>query len=599
MSQHLQKRQFVIMGIIIAVLLVFVIRLFHLQVIDKSYRQSAENNALRQLTEHPARGLIYDRNDSLLVYNDAAYDLMVVPNELRAFDTLELCNLLEITKEELLKRIDKAMKWSGMIPSLIAQQMSKEDYGYLQEKLHRFPGFFVQNRTLRHYPHPIAAHILGYVGEVDPGQIEKDPYYQMGDYIGFSGIEKAYESELKGNKGKRIVLVDVHNRERGSFKNGEEDVLPISGQSLWSTIDLVLQEYGEKLMGNKRGSIVAIEPSTGEILCIVSSPSYDPNLLVGNVRSKNYMILVRDTIKSPLFNRALMAMYPPGSTFKLANGLIGLQEGIINDKTVYHCPGGYKMGSHTVACHHSGSANIYSAIQISCNTFFCKTYYNILSNRSKYPNIQAAYQAWKDYVNSMGFGVRFNSDLPYELKGIIPSVQYFDKKYNKSWNGNTVVSMGIGQGEAGTTPLQMANFMAIIANKGFYYKPHVVKAIGTKNNPNTKYQDKIYVNIEPKYFDIIMQGMDMAVIGGTARSAKIDGIHLIGKTGTAQNPHGKDHSVFVSIAPKENPKIVVFVLVENSGFGSVVAAPIASLITEFYLNREVKRKDLEKRIIEM
>lgn len=597
MSQQLQKRQFIIMGIIIAALLVYVFRLFQLQVLDESYRQSADKNALRQITEHPARGLIYDRNDSLMVYNDAAYDLMVVPNELRAFDTLELCNLLEITKEELIKRIDKARKWSGMIPSLIAQQMSKEDYGFLQEKLHKYPGFFVQNRTLRHYPHPIAAHILGYVGEVDAVQIERDPYYQMGDYIGFSGIEKAYENELKGTKGKRVVLVDVHNRERGSFKDGEEDIKPIQGESLWSTLDLMLQEYGEKLMGNKRGSIVAIEPSTGEILCIVSSPTYDPNLLVGNVRSKNYMALVYDSLRSPLFNRALMAMYPPGSTFKLANGLIALQEGILQPNTIYHCPGGYKMGSHTVACHHSGSVNIYSAIQVSCNTFFCKAYYNVLSNRTKYPNIQAAYQAWKDYVNSMGFGVRFNSDLPYELKGIIPSVQYFDKKYRKSWNGNTIVSMGIGQGEAGTTPLQMANFMAIIANKGFYYKPHVVKAIGSKNNPNTKYQDRIYVNIEPQYFDIIMKGMEMAVIGGTARSAKIDGINLIGKTGTAQNPHGKDHSVFVSIAPKENPKIVVFVLIENAGFGATVAAPIASLITEFYLNREVKRKDLEKRII--
>lgn len=590
---------YIIMGIMVMVLLVYLFRLFQLQVVDSSYRRSADRNALRQITEHPARGLIYDRNDSLLVYNDAAYDLMVVPKELRTFDTLELCNLLEISKEELMKRIEKAYKWSTMIPSLIAQQMSKEDYGYLQEKLHKFPGFFVQNRTLRHYPHPIAAHILGYVGEVDAAAIERDPYYQMGDYIGFSGIEKAYENELKGTKGKRIVLVDVHNRERGSFREGEEDVTPVQGLSLWSTLDLTLQEYGELLMQNKRGSIVAIEPSTGEILCIVSSPSYDPNLLVGNVRSKNYMMLVGDTIKSPLFNRALMAMYPPGSTFKLANGLIALQEGIITPSTIYHCPGGYKMGSHTVACHHAGSTNIYSAVQISCNTFFCKAFYNILSNRTKYPNIQSAYQSWKDYVNSMGFGVRFNSDLPYELKGIIPSVQYFDKKYRKSWNGNTIVSMGIGQGEAGTTPLQMANFMAIIANKGFYYKPHVVKAIGSKNNLNNRFKDRIYVNIDPHHFETIMEGMDMAVIGGTARSAKIDGINLIGKTGTAQNPHGRDHSVFVSIAPKENPKIVVFVLVENAGFGATVAAPIASLITEFYINREVKRKDLEKRIMEM
>jgi penicillin-binding protein 2 len=391
----------------------------------------------------------------------------------------------------------------------------------------------------------------------------------------------------------------VHNRERGSYKNGEEDVKPVQGTSIWSTLDLSLQEYGEKLMQNKRGSIVAIEPSTGEILCIVSSPSYDPNLLVGNVRSKNYFHLSQDTVKYPLFNRALMAMYPPGSTFKLANGLIALQEGILTPSTVYFCPGGYNMGSHTVACHHSGSVNVIGAVQHSCNTFFCKSYYNILSNRSKYPNIQTAYQAWKDYINSMGFGVKFQSDLPYELKGIIPSVQYFDKKYHRSWNGNTVVSMGIGQGEAGTTPMQMANFMAIIANKGFYYKPHVVKAIGTKNTPNTRFSDRIYVNIEPRHFETIMQGMEMAVLAGTARSAKIEGINVLGKTGTAQNPHGKDHSVFVCIAPKENPKIVVFVLVENAGFGATVAAPIASLITEFYLNRVVKRKDLEERIMNM
>lgn len=598
MSQLLQKRQYTIIGIVLVTFIVLAFRLFYLQVIDDSFRQSADRNALRKIIEHPARGLIYDRNDSLLVYNDAAYDLMVVPNELRAFDTLELCRVLNIDKKELMKRIEKAMRWSKMLPSLVAQQMSKEDYGYLQEKLHRFPGFFVQNRTLRHYPHPIAAHILGYVGEVSREQIEKDPYYQMGDYIGLSGIEKAYENELRGTKGIRVVLVDVHNRERGSYKDGSEDVTPIQGVSLWSTLDLELQKYGEELMHNKRGSIVAIEPETGEILCIVSMPSYDPNLLVGNVRSKNYGILSSDEVNFPLFNRALMARYPPGSTFKLANGLIALQEGIVTPTTIYPCPGGYRMGSHTIKCHHAGSTNLYNAIQISCNTYFCKAFYNILSNRSKYPTIQKAYAAWEQHVNRLGFGVKFDSDLPYELKGFIPDTTYFDKKYNRAWNGNTVVSMGIGQGEASVTPLQMANFMAIIANKGFYYKPHVIKAIGSKNSPNTRFQKRYETGIKPEYFDAIIEGMDMAVIGGTARSAKIDGIRIIGKTGTAQNPHGRDHSVFVSIAPKESPKIAVFVLVENGGYGSTVAAPIASLITEFYINREVKRKDLEKRIKE-
>jgi len=594
----MDRRYRVIVFIILGVTLVYLVRLFHLQVLDSSYNESAENNALRRIIEHPARGLIYDRNDSLLVYNDAAYDLMIVPNEMREFDTADLCRILDISKEELMRRIERARKFSKMHPTLVAQQMSKSDYGYLQEKLYKFPGFFVQNRTLRHYPKPIAAHILGYVGEVDEKKLEEDGYYQLGDYIGISGIEKAYEQELRGTKGKRVVLVDVHNRVRGSYKNGEEDESSIQGLSLWSTLDMQLQEYGEKLMANKRGSIVAIEPATGEILCIVSMPSYDPNLLVGGVRSKNYTVLMQDLKQRPLFNRALMAMYPPGSTFKLATALIALQEGIITPKTVYSCGGGYNMGSHTVKCHpHAPGPDLIYAISTSCNAYFCRAYYNTLSNRRRYATIQEAYQAWKDYINVLGFGVKFDSDLPYELRGIIPSVEFFDNRYRKSWNANSVISMSIGQGEAGTTPLQMANFVAIIANKGFYYKPHVVKAIGTKDTPNTRYTEKIDCGFDKKHFNAILDGMEQAVLSGTGRVAQIPGIKVLGKTGTAQNPHGKDHSVFVSIAPKEEPKIVVFCLVENGGFGSEAAAPIASLITEFYLNREVKRKDLEQRII--
>ena len=594
-----KKRYYIILAFLGILVLVYIIKLFNIQVLTGSWKKKAEQNALRYITEHPARGLIYDRNDSLLVYNDAAYDLMIVPNELREFDTAELCKVLEITKEDVEKKIEKARVYSAILPSLFEQQISKEDYGYLQEKMHKFPGFFVQNRTLRSYPNPIAAHILGYVSEVNEEDMENDPYYKMGDYIGKSGIEKAYETELRGVKGKRVVLVDVHNREIGSYRDGEEDVLATPGTSVWSTLDMKLQRYGEELMKHKRGAIVAIEPKTGEILCIISSPSYDPNLLVGKARPKNYVALMNDPYK-PLFNRALMASYPPGSTFKLANGLIALQEHIITPDTRYPCAGGgYHIGSHTVHCHNCGSINLAVAVQRSCNSYFCKAYYNILSNRKKYKNITEAYTAWLDYMYSMGFAQKYETDLPYELKGSIPSADYFNKKYNFSWNGNTVVSMGIGQGEAAVTPLQMANMLAVIANRGYYIKPHVVKAIGSKDNLETRYCEKIYSKIDAQNFEYIIDGMKLAILAGTARGAQIDGIELAGKTGTAQNPHGADHSVFALIAPVKDPKIVIFCLVENAGFGATVACPIASLMAEQYLTGEVKREDLEKRIKEM
>lgn len=596
---NLQKRKFFIIAAMALIMLILLCRLFYLQVIETSFRDAAENNALRYITEHPDRGLIFDRNDSLLVYNEAAYDLMVVPNELRAFDTMDLCAILEIDKATLIKRIEKAKNYSPMIPTIFEQQMSKEACGTLQEKLYKFPGFFVQNRTLRSYPQPIAAHILGYIGEANSELIEEDPYYQMGDYVGISGIEKAYEEELRGTKGKRVVLVDVHNREKGSYKDGKEDVKAKPGLDLWCTLDMELQRYGEQLMEGKRGSIVAIEPSTGEILCIVSCPGYDPNLLVGKDRSKNYYALMTDNAKKPLFNRALMAAYPPGSTFKLANGLIALQEGIIDNNTIYYCGGGYNIGNHTIGCHHGGPTNIVSAVQMSCNTFFCKAFYNIVSNKKKYKTIQEGYTAWRNYINGLGFGQKFNTDLPYELKGLIPTAEYFDKKYAGHWNGNSIVSMGIGQGEAGVTPLQMANLLAIIANRGYYIKPHVVKAIGSKDNLNTRYNEKIDCGIDPKYFTPVIKGMELVMTAGTARSSNVPGLKIAGKTGTAQNPHGRDHSVFACFAPSDEPQIAVFVLVENGGWGGVVAAPIATLITEYYINRKVSRPDVERNIMAM
>ena len=599
MSQDNSNRYYIILITLGLLFAIYTVSLFKLQVLDKSYKRKANENAIREKTIHPARGFIYDRNDSLLVYNDAAYDLMLVPNELRPFDTMELCRVLGLEIEEVRKKIEKAAKYSGSVPSLFKQQISKEDYGYLQEKMSEFPGFFVQERTLRTYPQPIAAHILGYVSEVDEQDVENDSYYKMGDYIGKSGIEKAYEPILRGIKGKQKVLVDVHNREVGPFNNGDEDVMAVPGTSIWSTLDMQLQRYGEELMAGKRGAIVAIEPKTGEILCLVSSPNYDPNLLVGTARPKNYGKLVTDPEK-PLFNRALQAAYPPGSTFKLANGLIALQDNIINTSSVYSCSGGgYHIGSHVVHCHNCGGLNIYSAIQRSCNTFFCRAYYNILSNRKKYKNIDEAYTAWLDYMRSMGFLKQYETDLPYELKGRIPSAEYFDKKYNNSWNGNTVVSMGIGQGEAAVTPLQMANMLAVIANKGYYIRPHVVRAIGHRDSLNTQFSNKIYSKIEPRHFETVLQGMKQVITAGTGRGAQIPGIELAGKTGTAQNPHGRDHSVFALIAPANDPQIVIFCLVENGGFGATVACPIASLMAEFYLNRKVERKDLETRMKEL
>lgn len=594
-----QKRSVIISVIVIAVAVIFIVRLFFLQVIDDYYKKSAAENALRYLTEHPARGIVYDRNDSLLVYNEPVYDLMIVPRELRAFDTADMCRLLDIDKETLLKRIDKAKAYSMMIPSTFEQQMSKEDFGYLQEKLYTFPGFFVQSRTLRYYPEPVAAHVLGYVGEVNQEILDNDVYYQLGDYVGISGIEKTYEKELRGIKGKRVVLVDVHNREKGSYKNGEEDLQPVAGTPLWSTLDLALQKYGEELMKNKRGSIVAIEPATGEILCIVSTPSYDPNLLVGKNRTKNYAELANDVDKKPLYNRALQAMYPPGSTFKLANGLIAQQEGVITAATVYSCPRGYVIGNHTIGCHHAGSPDLINAVQVSCNTYFCRAFYNTVSNKKRYKTIQEGYQAWKDHINRMGFGQTFDTDLPFENKGIIPSVNYFDRIYQGRWNGNSIVSMGIGQGEAATTPLQMANLMAIIANRGYYIKPHIIKAIGDKNSPIDDFNERIDAGIDKAYFDPIIKGMELAVEAGTGRQAIVPGIKIAGKTGTAQNPHGKDHSVFACIAPIDQPEIAVFVLVENGGWGGTVAAPIASLIVEYYMKRKISRPDLENRIMNL
>ena len=596
MKDRYANRKYIIMALVLVAALVLAIRLFHVQIIDKTYRVSAANNALRPVTQYPARGLIYDRNGELIVYNQAAYDLLVIPVQTSVFDTARFNEILGITKEDFNERMRAAVDYSRRTPSVFLKMISSETYALLQEELYKFPGFYVQARTLRKYNRPVASHLLGYVGEVDNNLISRDRYYKAGDYIGVSGIEKAYEEQLRGTKGVDIFLVDVHNNIKGSYADGRYDTTAVPGTNLWSTIDVDLQEYGEDLMRNKTGSIVAIEPATGEILTLVTSPSYDPSLLVGRVRSGNFAKLQADTLK-PLFDRALMASYPPGSTFKIMNGLIGLQEGVIRPTSLFTCNMGYHAGSITVGCHfHDSPLDLPSAVAQSCNSWFCNAFRNILEN-PEYESVQDAFDKWREYLVSFGFGNKLGIDLPNELSGFIPTRSYYDRYYGVDrWKALTVISLAIGQGEIGATPLQMANMAAVIANRGSFFIPHVVKKIGEDGAPSAMYTQRYTTGISPENFEPVIEGMEGAVNGGpgsTARGARLDSIIICGKTGTAQNPHGKDHSIFVAFAPKDNPQIAIAVYVENAGYGSTFAAPIASLMIEKYLTGSVKRKYLE------
>lgn len=592
------RRKNAIIFFIILVGLLYVSRLFFIQVIDHRYKIYASSNIQRIITDYAARGLIYDRNGELMVFNEPYYDLMVIPSQVRSMDTLEFIGLLDITRNQFDNRIKEASDYSAFKGSVFERQISKDIYAVLQEKLYKYPGFYVQPRTLRKYPYPVAAHTFGYVGEAGPADIARDPYYRSGDYIGISGIEKHYEEALRGQKGTRIIMVDALNRDIGSFQDGRYDTLAIAGTDLYASLDLQLQIYGEKLMQNKRGSIVAIEPSTGEILALVSSPGYDPNLLVGRVRSQNYRMLQNDTIK-PLFNRALMASYPPGSVFKVANFLVGLQEGGINIHSRYSCPGYYYSGGITVRCRtHPQPVNVSTALQYSCNTFSCIQFRNILE-LPKFESMQQALTTWRDHIVSMGFGVTFNSDLSHELPGLIGSADYYDNIYGqRGWRALTVISLAIGQGEIGTTPVQLANLAATVANRGYFYTPHVVKAIGRPDSLNPLFLEPNYTTIDSIHFETIAYAMAETVNEGTARFSKIPDISMAGKTGTVQNPHGENHSAFISFAPVENPQIAISVIVENAGGGSTWAAPIASLMTEMYLTDTIKRTWFEQRILD-
>ena len=610
MSKDLFKSRYHIVRIIIVFFaLIFLIRLFYLQVINRTYVALATNNAVRELDVYPTRGMIYDRNGLLIVYNEAIYDLMVTPYETKkakGFDTLKLCELLNISKSELLERYEKMKKIKGYarVPNVFAKQLSLQDYSRLQEYMYLFPGFFGQVRTIRKYPHRVAATILGDIGEVNDKQIEASRgYYKPGDYVGKSGIEKVYEKELGGRRGKKLALFDVNGREVGSFGNGEFDTLAISGDNVITTLDIKLQEYAEKLMQNKKGSVVAIDPGTGEILAMVSSPSYDPNLLCGAVRGKNYYKLLNDPLL-PLYSRPTLATYPPGSSFKPIVALISLQEGVQTPNYGYPCNQAYNAGGVVVHCSHKhpSPTNLHYAMAQSCNPYFCQTFRNSLE---KQPGIgtSEAFGMWAEMCNSFGLGVKTGIDLPSEVSGNIPTPKYFNKIYGEGrWKFATIISLGIGQGEILTTPLQMANIYACIANRGYWVTPHVVKKITDPQTSKdvTHPYEKHKVLVDNTHFEPVIEGLFEVVEAGTARSARIDGTTFCGKTGTAQNPHGDNHSMFAGFAPRDNPKIAIAVVVENGGYGSAFAAPIASLLVEKYLNDTIatNRMPMETRMFE-
>ena len=600
MDNTMSSKKNIIIVVMILFVLVLVARVFVIQVLDPSYKVTASNNVLRYEVQYPARGLIYDRNGKQLVVNQTAYDIVVVARELQPFDTTEFCNIFHLTPETLKASIDDIYlrrRSLGFQSVTLLKQVPAEYYAVFQEKEFRFPGFYAQARSLRSYPRNLAGNMLGYIAEVDTSTIRRNPYYKMGDYIGKNGIEYAYEQELRGRKGVSIYVRDAHNQIKESYLDGAYDSSAVAGQNLICTIDSDLQEYGELLMKNKVGAVVAIEPATGEILAMISSPGIDPRLLVGT--NRNFQQLQLDPYK-PLFNRATMSPYPPGSVFKMCDALIGLQEGVVGPETYYSCASGYRVGNLTVGCHgHASPLNLRQSIQMSCNAYYCHVFRNIIDN-PKYGSVQAGFEKWCEYVHSFGFGTKLGSDYPNELAGTFPSVAGYDRIHGKGrWRSLSIISLAIGQGELGITPMHLANFAATIANRGYYHIPHMVKAVEDFSLAE-KYSERHYTMVDSSYFDIVIDGMELAVNGGagsTAWRAKIPGITVCGKTGTAQNPHGNDHSVFICFAPRENPKIAIAVYVENAGAGATWAGPIASLVVEKYLNEDIQRPWLEEYVL--
>ena len=603
------RRGLLLYYFIIIVGAIFIIRLFYIQIIDDEYRISPLNNsAVRVNYDYPERGYVYDRNGVLLAANQPSYDIMVIPREIKDLDTLELCNLIKIDKSEFIKKIEKSKVYSPYLPSVFLSQITKEEYAYIQEKMYKFKGFYIQSRSQREYMVNSAANILGYISEVNDELIKSNPYYQSGELIGTQGIEKQYEEILRGKKGMRFIQKDRFNREIGPYREGTFDSLPEPGKDITLTIDIALQQYGEKLMQNKRGGIVAIDPKTGEILSLISTPTYNPNLMVGKERSKNSVKLFGDKYNMPMYDRSLQAQYPPGSPFKIVNALIGLQEGVITPQTSFYCYHGYQYGASAKAfmdCH-CGVINypikLDMAIYKSCNAYFANVYKRTIE---KYKTPSLGIDAWSNHLFSFGLGNFLGYDLPIGRRGFIPNSEYYNKNYkNKNWRATATISNSIGQGEVLTTPIQLANLTAAIANKGYYYTPHILKKIVDK--PITNFNQKKVTTIDPKHFEPIINGMFQVFEIGTARYSRLETIQMCGKTGTAENfkrINGKrvqfeDHSIFIAFAPKENPKIAIAIFVENGGSGAAIAAPIASLMIEKYLTGTVLRTTIEQGMID-
>jgi penicillin-binding protein 2 len=588
-----QVRYIPLFALFILIGFIYVARLFYLQVVQKSYANQAQSNAVKRVINYPSRGMIFDRKGKLIVNNEVVYDLYITPKQVTNLDTQLFCKLLSIDTAYFNVKSKEAINHSRFLPSLFLKQIPQSVFANLQEYLFQFSGFYAEARNIRSYPYRSAGHVLGYISEVTPNDIKKSNYYQLGDYIGVSGLELSYEQQIRGTRGVRYIQVDRFNREKGSYQNGELDTIPMAGRDLISTLDIELQTYGEELMKGKVGSIVAIEPATGEILAFVSSPSYDPNLLTGWGRGNNYKKLLDDSIGKPLINRPLAGEYPPGSTFKPLMGLIALQEHLTTTNYGFGCGGGYRLGNHIVGCHgHQYASNLKIATALSCNSYFCQLFKLVIQNDSS-RSIPEAYENWKAHLNEWGMGVKTGIDLKNESDGNVPSSKYYDKMIGEGeWKGTTIISLGIGQGEMLATPLQMANLVGGIANNGYWITPHLVKAV---INDSLALKEKLFKHVtritDTLYFNSLKVGMEGALKYGTAkRVARADSITMAGKTGTAQNPHGEDHSWFVAYAPKDNPKIAIAVVVENSGFGAKWAAPIASLMIEKYIRGYIKGK---------
>lgn len=601
-----ENRKFVVVGIVLAIVAVFIGRLFSLQIMNDEYKKHAESNAFLNKTIYPSRGVMYDRTGKLLVSNQPAYDVMVCMRNVKELDTLAFCHSLRITREFFDKRMADVKNrrlnpgYSSYTDQLFLSQLTAEEFAMFQEQLYKFPGFSIQRRTIRQYSYPVAGHLFGDLGEVSKNDIAKDNYYVQGDFIGKQGIESYYEKLLRGEKGKEVLLRDAYGRVKGSYMEGAMDVPPVPGKNLTLSIDIELQALAERLLQNKIGSVVAIEPSTGEVLCMASSPTFDPQMMVGRKRGENHRLLSQDKQK-PLLNRAIMGTYPPGSTFKTSQALTFLQEDIVTPTTQFPCALGFRHKGLHVGCHaHSSPIALEPSLATSCNSYYCWALYRMIG-AEKYGSSQNALTRWKDHMVAMGFGYRLGIDLPGEARGFIPNSAFYDKWYGKRWNGLTIVSISIGQGEVTLTPLQIANLGATIANRGYYITPHIVKEV-QGGELDSLYTTPKHTMVEPRHYETVVQGMREAVLNGTCAEANLPDFEVCGKTGTAQNK-GKDHSAFMGFAPMHDPKIAVAVYVENGGFGAVYGVPIGALIMEKYLTgtlseeSEKKAKKIQQRTI--